>query len=375
MRNWILGTAAAIVAGLGAPADSGAAPSRVTLEYSCTPAGEIRFICGSGAPEDLERIPGTNWVIATGFAGRVGLRLVNVRSESIDSIVFPSPQAEKTHDRSLYPNCPGPLSAEAEATASTHGTSLQRRPDGAFTLYVTHHGARESVEVFKITPMGARRPKIAWIGCVVAPDDAILNAVAALPGNGFAVTNMFRRNPNWVIASNVAVQEIYGSPMADAAAPGMRERSGRGENTGYLLEWHPGSGWKKLEGTDAPTPNGIAASEDGRYLYSVYSPGKLMRLTRGAGAPRREDVSVGVRGDNIKLSADGRTLLIGGSPTDATGFGQGKIVMADAQTLKPVQEVDSPIAGATTALPVGRDLWVGSARLNRIVILPGPSAR
>ncbi len=372
MRSWSVGLAAAVFAGLAAPGGASAAPGDVTLEYQCNPSGNIRFICGSAAPEDMERIPGTDWVIATGYMGRVGLRLVSVRDEKIDSIIYPSPQAEKNHDRRLYPDCPGPLSAEAEATASTHGTSLQRRPDGAWTLYVTHHGSRESVEVFKVTPMGARRPKIAWIGCVVTPDDAVLNSVAALPDNGFAVTNSYQRDPHWEFPATVATQEIHASPIATAAAPGMREKRSRGENTGYILEWRPGSGWKKLEGSDASAPNGLTASEDGRDVYAVYVPAGLMHLTRQAeGPPLREDVALSVRGDNVKLSPDGRRLLIGGVPVGATTFDSGRILVMDTQTLKPIQEIVSPIAAPTTALAVGRDLWVGSGRINRIVILPG----
>ena len=33
----------------------------------CGPAGNVQFVCGQDAPEDLVLVPGSDWVIASGF--------------------------------------------------------------------------------------------------------------------------------------------------------------------------------------------------------------------------------------------------------------------------------------------------------------------
>ncbi len=35
---------------------------------SCAPEGDLHFLCGIGAPEDLTVLPGTNWIVSGSFA-------------------------------------------------------------------------------------------------------------------------------------------------------------------------------------------------------------------------------------------------------------------------------------------------------------------
>src|SRR5438034_1200422 len=46
---------------------------------SCNPVGNVRFVCGQQAPEDLVVIPGSQWILASSFAGTGGINLINVR--------------------------------------------------------------------------------------------------------------------------------------------------------------------------------------------------------------------------------------------------------------------------------------------------------
>jgi len=91
---------------------------------------------------------------------------------------------------------------------SAHGLNVRPGTSGRHTLYVVHHGFRESIEVFEIDTK-SKTPEVTWIGCVVAPDTATLNAVAPLPDEGFVTTNPYRR----------------GDPTA-------RSRAQKGENSG-----------------------------------------------------------------------------------------------------------------------------------------------
>ena len=36
---------------------------------ACNPAGNVQFVCGQQAPEDLVLVPGSEWVLAGAFSG------------------------------------------------------------------------------------------------------------------------------------------------------------------------------------------------------------------------------------------------------------------------------------------------------------------
>ena len=63
-------TLTTVAIALGAVAPSGAA---------CEPVGEIQFICDLIGPEDLARVPGGEWVIASGNQEGGRLHAVHVR--------------------------------------------------------------------------------------------------------------------------------------------------------------------------------------------------------------------------------------------------------------------------------------------------------
>jgi len=69
-----------------------------------------------------------------------------------------------------------------------HGLFLRPGTNAVHTLYVVHHGNRESIEVFELDAR-ATPPALTWVGCAVAPDPIGLNSVVALPDGGFAATN------------------------------------------------------------------------------------------------------------------------------------------------------------------------------------------
>ena len=56
-------------------------PLTAQTAASCAPAGNIQFVCGQEAPEDLLHLPGSDWVIASSMAGNGGIRLISVRQD------------------------------------------------------------------------------------------------------------------------------------------------------------------------------------------------------------------------------------------------------------------------------------------------------
>ena len=85
----------------------------------------------------------------------------------------------------MFADCPGPVDL---ATFVAHGLDLQRQDANRYRLYVTNHGARESVEVFDIETAQSP-PTIAWVGCVALSARAPADGVAILADGGFMVTN------------------------------------------------------------------------------------------------------------------------------------------------------------------------------------------
>src|SRR5258706_4556276 len=96
--------------------------------------------------------------------------------------------------RARYASCPGPITGPeiADRKFRAHGINLRAGPNGVHTLYVVHHGQRESVEIFELDTRG-KTPTITWIGCAPSPNGVSGNSVAVLPNDGFSLTNFLNR--------------------------------------------------------------------------------------------------------------------------------------------------------------------------------------
>ena len=191
----------------------------------CTSAGNVQFVCGQQAPEDLVVVPGGQWVVAGAYTGTGGIYLIRV-SDRTSVRAYPSATAAEKFDATAYKGCPGPPTDAAKARFQTHGLSLREGRNAVHTLYAVHHGSRESVEVFTLDTR-SQTPALTWIGCAVAPDPIGLNSVRWLDDGGFIATNFLPR----------------GNPGGMAALQ-------KGERNGELWEWHTSTGWQKVPGSE-----------------------------------------------------------------------------------------------------------------------------
>jgi hypothetical protein len=328
----------------------------------CDPEGKVKYICGVIAPEDLIAVPRSEWVIASGYTAGGAIHLINTRDYSTRQM-FPTASPRLRPDTKVYAMCPGPLDPAEKEKFSAHGLNLRPGAEGVHTVYVVHHGFRESVEIFEID-IKPSTPTFSWIGCVVAPETVSMNSVSPVPDGGFVVTNIVRRN-----------------------LPDVQERMRNGGNTGELWEWHPKGGWKMVPESESPAPNGIEASKDGKWYYvNLWSVGKVMRLSRGQTPAKKDLVDVDFHPDNIRWQADGSLYTAGqGAPTpqriseclnkfcaDATT----NVARIDPQTLK-VQRIvrDSnkeQFISSTTGLQIGKEIWIGTSHSDRIARYPMP---
>jgi hypothetical protein len=313
-------------------------------------ASDAQFVCGQQAPEDLVVVPGGQWVVAGAFGGSGGIYLVKV-SDRTSVRAYPTPDNRDRLDAKTYATCPGAPDAGFKAKFQTHGLSIVPGGNSVHRLFVVAHGARESVEVFELDARPTT-PVLTWIGCAVAADPIGLNSVRGLPDGGFIATNFL--------------------PRGDATA---MKRAQSGEKNGELWEWHTASGWQKVPGSEASGANGLEMSEDGKLLYvAAWGSQSFFRLSRGAATPVRDEIPLGFRVDNIRWARDGSLLATGqgGGPAGQTS----NIVKIDPKTLKVTEILTQPstpaFAAGTVAVEIGKQLWVGSFRGDRIAIVPAP---
>ncbi len=307
----------------------------------CSPG--LSVVCEQQGPEDLVGV-GADWVAASAMAGTGGVMVVRAR-DRVPFTVYPAANARTRHDRQAYPDCPGPPDPQR---FTTHGLYAEPGAGPIHKLFVVGHGARESIEIFELDTR-PETPVATWLGCAIAPDPIGLNSVRGLSDGGFITTNFLSRT----------------------STPEATQRMREGEQNGELWEWHTATGWQRVPGSEAAGANGLELSADGRTLYvAAWGTQSFFRLSRGATPPRRDEVPLGFRVDNIHWARDGSLLAVGQAQ-------QGwKAVKVDPDTLAVrdvLVQADSPEFNAgTAAVEVGDMLWVGSFRGNRIVILSAP---
>jgi hypothetical protein len=267
--------------------------SKVSIMEAVLGSGKFEktIVEGLQNPEDICRIPGTDWVVTSAMSGPlfeeakssfVNMRTHEVRSAYPDNCVFDL-------DRERF----GEI--EPPEAVYFHGLDVVKSADGVITLYQVNHplnhgprkgAGRESVEVFEIR-LGAEGPTLVWRGAVVAPSFVRGNEVVGLPQGGFAITNF-----------------ALGGLIALAASGGT---------SGHVLEWPDRtSGWRIVEGTDVNAPNGLAVSPDGAY-YFIASSGtqQFHRISRRDPHGDRVSIDTKILNDNVTWTHDG-ALLLGG---------------------------------------------------------------
>ena len=307
---------------------------------TCEAVGEVHFICGVISPEDLAIVPGAEWIIASGDQEGGRIQLVNVQDKTA-TLLFPTPTRPERLDAATYPTCPGPIDPQEGDDFRAHGLYLSAGSGGVHTLYVVHHGFRESIEVFEVDAR-ATPPALTWIGCAITPEPLGLNSVVALPEGGFVAT----------------------SPR-----------------TGDVWEWHTDSGWMPIPGSDDTAPNGLEISSDGRWLYVAgFAEAKVTRLSRGQTPVQKEVVALDFRPDNLRMSLDGSVILAAGpgnvqTPRDVSQE-TSNVATIDPQTLEVQPIFQHPFiegfATSTTAIRIGNEMWLGTYRGERIAYVPVP---
>jgi DNA-binding beta-propeller fold protein YncE len=319
---------------------------------ACTDTDDIQFACAIRNPEDLVYFTPTNEIIFGEYGdmslGRAGtLAALDPISMDTRNLTILPDGAEQWGDA----NC----EMLPTAKLSPHGLDLSQRGDGSWQLLVVNHYQRESIEFFELRK-NADGAVLHPRGCVQMPAENRINDVAATTDtSGFIVTHMLNI-PKFLL----------------------------GLDTGYVLEWAPGSGFKRLPGSDGSFPNGVTMAPDQKsYYLNQYTSSKVSHIDRTTGELLNIwEVSYP---DNSSLGSDGRLYVSSalGSVTDALEcapkdgfncmipFAIEAIDLQDGSRELVYKHEDGLIPVATVALPLNGALYLGSYssdRLSRVIL-------
>lgn len=323
-------------------------PVSALANKACEPQGDVAFICGIHSAEDLVRVPGSRYVIASGRESADAGTLYAIDSETRQHVrLFPGQQPERTKPSSGDSACSGPINQ-----FQPHGVSIKQVSGSSFTLYVVGHGQREAIEIFHLT-IEDKAPELVWTGCIPAPERVErFNAVTALPGDAIAVTNL---------------------PPHDSLRRG----------TGEIWQWQKGNGWSVIPGGKINGANGIVASPDGESLYvAEYFSESLLQISLGKSPLQVKTFHVGYSIDNIRWSDNGK-LLLTAHARNCQANGQCDYGAPGTQvlTFDPATENLNPLFYYPTQkfFPVGTvteavngELWMGGiGGTDRIVVFSG----
>jgi hypothetical protein len=327
-------------------------------DSSCESSGGMDFVCGIRNAEDLVKVPGTRWIIASGMANGAGLSLIDTHAAKWTAL-YPGDRPQARHDAASFPDCPTPPAA---GTLNTHGLNL-RAGRGHSTLYVVGHGAREAIEVFDMDATG-ERPSLTWRGCVPMPEGLAANSVASFTDGSLVATVLI----------------MPGKTFADSVAK---------RPTGAVYEWSPGKhGFTLIQGSELPGNNGIEVSKDGREMFVVSSGFQTLVVMSRSNPTKqlRTTEQLPFTPDNVHMGADGR-LLTAGMKNDVPACGgppgpqhdlaklstcpRGSIGMAiDPATMKTTTLVETPanpsFSNATMVLVDDKHYWLGTFSGDRV---------
>ena len=326
----------------------------------CEVAGEYGFVCGPVAAEDLVLVPGTKWIIASGFAPGAPITLIDSQLKSWEEL-YPGDRPRAAQDMETYGACPG---SPDPHNFISHGLHIRPGTNGHSTLYVVSHGGREAIEIFDVDANG-KQPELTWTGCVMTPEAMEVNSVSSFSDGSLVAT--------------IPLQT--GRTITEALA---------GELTGGVYQWSPGdNGFEMIQGTDLPYANGIEVSADEKEFYVAVSGGyKIVAYSRSNPARQlRATQPLAFVPDNLHMGSDGRLITAGlviddpvcGNLAGAEEFSLEEfatcprpfIVRAiDPQTMEGKNLTESAaieqFSNITMGLQVGDEIWIGTFAGDRI---------
>lgn len=323
----------------------------------CEAGSGYQLVCGIAPPEDLELLPDARHLLMSITPGLAGqhesrLRIMNLATQQASDLpALVAPEAGWGEE-----GCTAPVQ-----TLGAHGIHLSARTDGRQQLLVVNHHGREAIEFLELKQVDDSWVAF-WRGCVEQQGLGRFNDVAATPGGGFVASVMFE------------------SPSMEPPLPLEQLLDGR--DTGYLMSWVPGGTLAKVQGSEAPFPNGIQLSADGRYAwFSAWTAKEVWQFDLPQGTVQQR-IPLGFMADNLSWTSSGQLLAAGieDPAVFRTCFSEGQehcasafqVALIDPQSAKAHLMFKAPpglLAGASVAVEAGAKLYVGSFTGDRLLTL------
>lgn len=331
------------------------APALADQAPACEAGPDYRPLCGIAPPEDMELSADGKYLFMSVTPGLAGqhvprLRVMDLATEQVADLQVSHAAQAGWGDA----GCAAP-----EQGIGAHGIHLSQRSDGRQQLLVVNHAGREAIEFVELQPAEQGWQAI-WRGCVENTGQGKFNDVAATPDGGFVATVMF-------------VSESMAPPLP-------LEQLLDGRDTGYLMHWSATRPLSKLEGSDAPFPNGVQVTPDGKSAwFAAWTANQLWRYDLQDGAIDAR-VDSGYMVDNLNWATDGR--LLGAGVPDAAAFAHCfkehiehcpmavRVSALDTATLEHELLFSSGpgvMSGASVATQVGDELYVGTFTGDRLL--------
>lgn len=332
---------------------------------ACAADDTLAYVCGTEKPEDVVALPGTRWLIASGFASGAGLKLVDTTARHATRW-YAGDAAQHRPDPRWMRTCPGALDP---ALFNARGLSLRATEPGTWRLLVVNHGGRESIEMFDIAATGDTAPTLSWRDCIPMPAGQVANSVASFADGTILATVLTRP----------------GTTIGDFML---------GRSTGAVWRLAPGTDrFERLPGTELPGNNGIETDPDERHFYVVaFGWHAVVMYDRSdTREPVDRIVAPDFMPDNIRWS--GGRLLVAGMRLDEPACGglravvdgvadpmlchRGWVVGAVDRAARRIATVaygrpQVHFNGLSAAAIVGDRLWLGSFQSDRIAYLSLP---
>jgi hypothetical protein len=290
---------------------------------ACTPEpppGSVGSICGFANPEDVEAVPTAGLLLVSQMRrGASGGSLAVLPLAAVPLAAVPHHPVAQTpaHPRRLWPSgdqtrdrsAAGAPVGEASCTEppaadefAPHGlTSAQTDTPGIIRIAVVGHGRREAIELFDLTGAGDSAA-LSWRGCVPLPPNTVGNDVSLAADGEVIVSNYMPEMGGW--------RGLY-----------YTVKSGLGRNTGDVMAWRRGQGWRHLSGTAAPSPNGVLVSPDGgSVFYAETGSGRISRVPRAGATVGSSPAHVIIGGNPDNLSLSPRGTILAATHTDGAAF-------------------------------------------------------
>ncbi|EMB4114589.1 hypothetical protein DMW62_17855 [Serratia marcescens] len=242
---------------------------------------------------------------------------------------------------------------------STHGLDYDQH---SHKLYVINHGHRESVEIFDVSLLNGK-PSLSWVGCIIAPPGAELDAVSSLNDNGIVATNIWNKHDEE-----------------------KRNKLINNKPGGEILKWSQKEGWRKIEGIDfISAPNGILSSNNGETIYSaIWGGGYILKIKcQDNIATSTKKLQLEFHPDNIKWSKNKDNIVVCGQKMPMKDLLTAIELLPDYEIPFQVDIVDTSLltkktiisdkiynsfCSATGAIEINNEYWLTSFRCKKIAI-------